>query len=150
MIANLISKKTILLIVIREIGLSCQSCWSNKKNDKEKNNDDKVTLRSVLTAHENFFSCFFVFVVCRFCIVPVSNLLDMYSSIWQGVFSSKFLFATDPKPKFGWRVFRGPRSPKTIHVLGDPKRFTKTLQCCWGCLVDLAMPLGLSNFQKYI
>jgi hypothetical protein len=80
--------------------------------------------------------------------VPVSDLLDMYSLIWQGVFSSKFLFVTDPKPKFGWRVFGGPRSPKTFHVLGDPKRFTKTLQCCWGCL-DLAMPLGLSYFQIY-
>ncbi len=82
------------------------------------------------------------------CFVPVSNLLDMYSSIWWGVFSSKFLFVTDPKPKFGWRVFGGPRSPKKFHVLGDPKIFTKTLQCCWGCL-DLAMPLGLSNFQIY-
>ncbi len=80
--------------------------------------------------------------------VPVSDLLDMNSSIRQGVFSSKFLFVTDPKPKFGWKVFGGPRSPKTFHVLGDPKRFTKTLQCCWGCL-DLAMPLGLSNFQIY-
>jgi hypothetical protein len=32
--------------------------------------------------------------------------------------------------------------------LGAPKIFTKTLQCCWGCL-ELAMPLGLSNFQIY-
>jgi hypothetical protein len=32
---------------------------------------------------------------------------------------SKFLFVTDPKPKFGWRVFGGPRSPKTFEVLGD-------------------------------
>jgi hypothetical protein len=72
----------------------------------------------------------------------------MYSSIWRGVFLSKFLFVTDPKPKFGWRVFGGPRSSKTFHVLGAPKIFTKTLQCCWGCL-DLAMPLGLSNFQIY-
>jgi hypothetical protein len=55
---------------------------------------------------------------------------------------------TDPKPSFGWRVFGGPRSPKTFHVLGDTKRFTKTLQCCWGCL-DLAMPLGLSHCQIY-
>jgi hypothetical protein len=53
--------------------------------------------------------------------VPVSNLLDMYCSIWRGVFSSKFLFVTDPKPKFGWRAFGGPRSPKTFEVLGDPK-----------------------------
>jgi hypothetical protein len=29
--------------------------------------------------------------------VPVSNLLDIYSSIWQGEFSSKFLFMTDTK-----------------------------------------------------
>ncbi len=81
--------------------------------------------------------------------VPVSDLLDIYCSIWRGVFSLKFLFVTDPKPKFGWRVFGGPRSPKTFHVLGAPKIFTKTLQCCWGCLV-LAMPLGLSNFQIYL
>jgi hypothetical protein len=80
--------------------------------------------------------------------VPVSNLLDMYCSIWQGVFSLKFLFMTDPKPKFGWRVFGGPRSPKTFEVLGDPKVIYETLQCCWGCL-NLAMPLGLSNFQIY-
>jgi hypothetical protein len=63
---------------------------------------------------------FFVF----FCLsyvgfVPVSDLLDMFSLIWQGVFLSKVLFMTDPKPKFGWRVFEGPRSPKTFHVLGD-------------------------------
>ncbi len=59
--------------------------------------------------------------------VLVSNLLDIYCSIWRGVFLSKFLFVTDPKPKFGLRVFGGPRSPKTFHVLGDPKTFMKTL-----------------------
>jgi hypothetical protein len=94
----------------------------------------------VLIAYKNFFSCFLSSSYVGF--VPVSNLLGIYSSIWECVFSSKFLFVTDPKPKFGWRVYRGPRSPKTFYVLGDPKRFTKILQCCWGCL-DLAMPLGI-------
>ncbi len=103
---------------------------------------------SMLTAYtKTFLLCFFVFVVVGF--VPVSDLLDIYCSTWWGVFSSKFLFVTDPKPKFGLRVFGGPRSPKTFHVLGAPKIFTKTLQCCWGCL-DLAMPLGSSNFQIYL
>jgi hypothetical protein len=104
------------------------------------------SLRLVLTAYKNFFRVFLCSSYVGF--VPVSNLLDMHSSIWRGVFSSKFLFVTGPKPKFGWRVFGGPRSPKTFHVLGDPKKITKTLQCCWGCL-DLPMPLGLSNFQIY-
>ncbi len=51
------------------------------------------------------------------------------------MFSSKILFATDPKPKFGWRVFEGPRSPKTFEVLGDPKVIYK----------NFAMLLGLSK-----
>ncbi len=34
---------------------------------------------------------------------------------------SKILFVTDLKLKFVWRVFGGPRSPKTFKVLGDPK-----------------------------
>jgi hypothetical protein len=42
---------------------------------------------------------------------------------------------TDPKPKFGWRVFRGPRSPKTFAVLGDPKVIYE----------NFAMLLGLSK-----
>ncbi len=67
--------------------------------------------------------------------VPVSNLLDIYSSIQRGVFSSKFLFVTDPKPKFGWRVFGGQRSPKTFEVLGDPEVIYE----------NFAMPLGLSR-----
>jgi hypothetical protein len=53
--------------------------------------------------------------------------------VWPGEFLSKFLFLTDPKPKFVWRVFGGPRFPKTIHVLGDPKVIYKIF----------AMPLGL-------
>ncbi len=72
--------------------------------------------------------------------VPVSNLLDMYCSIWQGVFSTKFLFVTDPNPKFGWRVFGGPRSPKTFHVMGDPKVIYK----------NIAMLLGLSKLGNAI
>ncbi len=67
--------------------------------------------------------------------VPVSNLLDMYCSIWRGVFSSKFLFVTDPKPKFGWRVFGDPKSPKTFEALGHPKVIYK----------NFAMLLGLSK-----
>jgi hypothetical protein len=59
----------------------------------------------------------------------------MYCSIWQGVLLLKFLFMTDPKPKFGWRVFRGPRSPKTFEVLRDPKVIYK----------NFAMLLGLSK-----
>jgi hypothetical protein len=51
------------------------------------------------------------------------------------VFSSKFLFVTDPKPKFGWRVFGGPRSSKTLKVLGDSK----------GIYKNFAMLLGLSK-----
>jgi hypothetical protein len=42
---------------------------------------------------------------------------------------------TDPKPKFGWRVFGGPKSPKTFKVLRDPKVIYK----------NFAMPLGLSK-----
>jgi hypothetical protein len=42
---------------------------------------------------------------------------------------------TDPKPKFGWRVYGGPRSPKTFKVLGDPKVIYK----------NFAMLLGLSK-----
>ncbi len=103
-------------------------------------------LRSVLTAYEKKNRVFLCSSYVGF--VPVSDLLDKYYLIWRGVFLSMFLFVTDPKPKFGWRVFEGPRSPKTFHVLGDPKRLTKKLQCFWGCL-DLAMPLGLSNFQIY-
>ncbi len=41
----------------------------------------------------------------------------------------------DPKTKFGWRVFGGPRSPKTFEVLGDPKVNYK----------NFAMLLGLSK-----
>jgi hypothetical protein len=41
---------------------------------------------------------------------------------------------TDPKPKFGWRVFKGPRSPKSFEVLGDPKIYE-----------NFAMLLGLSK-----
>jgi hypothetical protein len=67
--------------------------------------------------------------------VRVSYLLDMYCSLRQGEFLSKFLFMTDPKPKFGWRVFGGPRSPKTFKVLGDPKVIYE----------KFAMPLGLSK-----
>ncbi len=52
-------------------------------------------LRSVFTAYENFFRVFLCSSYVGF--VPVSNLLDMYSLIWQGVFSSKFLFVTDTK-----------------------------------------------------
>ncbi len=64
--------------------------------------------RLVLTAYENFFRVFLCSLYVGF--VPVSNLLDIHCSIWGGVFLSKFLFVTDPKPKFGWRVFGGPRS----------------------------------------
>jgi hypothetical protein len=119
----------------------------NPRKGRKKGKAVRIDLRLVLTAYKNFFHAFLCSLYVGF--VPVSNLLDMYSLIWRGVFLSKFLFVTDPKPKFDWRVFGGLRSPKTFHVLGDPKRFTKTLQCCWGCL-DLAMPLGLSNFQIYV
>ncbi len=34
---------------------------------------------------------------------------------------SKFLFVTDTKPKFGWRVFVGLRSHKSFKVLVNPK-----------------------------
>ncbi len=48
MIANLISIKTILLIVIGEIGWMILSILLvNPKNDKEKTNDDKVTLSAI-------------------------------------------------------------------------------------------------------
>jgi hypothetical protein len=42
---------------------------------------------------------------------------------------------TDTKPKFGWRVFVGLRSPKTFKVLGDPKVIYE----------NFALPLGLSK-----
>jgi hypothetical protein len=45
------------------------------------------------------------------------------------------MFVTDPKPKFGWRVFGGLRSLKTFEVLGDPKVIYK----------NFAMLLGLSK-----
>jgi hypothetical protein len=96
---------------------------------------------------QKLFLCFFVFVVCRFCTSKRSFgyvFLDLARCVFIEVFVHDW-----PKPKFGWRVFGGPRSPKTFHVLGDSKRFTKTLQCCGGCL-DLAMPLGLSNFQIFL
>ena len=47
----------------------------------------------------------------------------------------KCLFVTDTKPKFGWRLFLGPRSPKTFEVLGDPKVIYE----------NVAMLLGLSK-----
>ncbi len=92
-----------------------------------------MALSSIFTAYENFFSCFLCSLYVGF--VPVSNLLDVYCPVWQGVFSSKFLFMTDPKPKFGWRVFGGPRSPKMFEVLGDPKVIYQ----------NFAMLLGLSK-----
>jgi hypothetical protein len=50
---------------------------------------------------------------------------------------------TDTKPKFGWRVFVGPRSSKTFKVLGDPKAIYKNFQ-----LIALAETLlGLSILQ---
>ncbi len=90
-------------------------------------------LSLILTAYKNFFPVFSCSSYEGF--VPVSDLLDMHCSIWRGVFSSKFLFVTDPKPKFGWRVFVGSRSPKTFEVLGDPKVIYE----------NFAMLLGLSK-----
>jgi hypothetical protein len=87
----------------------------------------------MLTAYENIFLCLVFLLYVGF--VPVSILLDIYCSIWQGEFSSKFLVVTDPKPKFGQRVFGGPRSPKTFKVLGYLKVIYK----------NFAMPLGLSK-----
>ncbi len=87
-----------------------------------------------LTASENFFSCIFVFVLCRFCTSKQSFgyvLLDLARCVFVVV----FVFLTDPKPKFGWRVFGGPRSPKTFEVLGDPKVIYE----------NFAMLLGLSK-----
>jgi hypothetical protein len=75
----------------------------------------KINVREVGT--KTFFPVFSCSSYVGF--VPVSNLLDMYCLIWRCVFLSKFLFVTDPKPKFGWRVFGGDRSPKTFEVLGD-------------------------------
>jgi hypothetical protein len=38
--------------------------------------------------------------------------------------------------------------PKHLKFWEIQKWFSKTLKCCWGCL-NLAMPLGLSNFEIY-
>jgi hypothetical protein len=72
----------------------------------------RLTLRLILTVNKNFFCVFSCSSYVGF--VPVSNLLDINWSIWWGEFLSKFLLVTDPKPSFGWRVFGGPRSPKTF------------------------------------
>jgi hypothetical protein len=69
-------------------------------------------LKPILPAYENFF-CSFVFVVCRFC---TSKQSFGYFFLWFAKvnFFLKFLFVTDTKPKFGWRVFVGPRSVAPI------------------------------------
>ncbi len=108
-----------------------------------------LSLRSILTAYQNFLSCFFVFVVCRICtskrsfgyVLPV--LLDLARCVFVEVFVCDW-----PKTKIWLESFWRPQISQNIHVLGDPKTFTKTLQCCWSCL-ELAMPLGLSKFQIY-
>jgi hypothetical protein len=51
----------------------------------------------------------------------VSSLLAIFVSVWQSEFSPMFLFVTDTKPNFSWRVFVGPRSTKKNHVLVNPK-----------------------------
>jgi hypothetical protein len=84
----------------------------NPRKGRKKGKAVRIDLRPILTSYKNFFVCFSFSSYVGF--VPVSNLLDIYCYIWQGEFWSKFLFVTDTKPKFGWRVFVGPRSPKTF------------------------------------
>jgi hypothetical protein len=65
------------------------------------------TLSLILTAYKNPFFVFFSFSL-YVGFVPVSNLLDIYCSIWQGVFSSKFLFMTEARSviNFLWYCLR--------------------------------------------
>jgi hypothetical protein len=50
---------------------------------------------------------------------------------------------TDPKPKFGWRVFVGLRSPKTFKVLEDPKVIYENFHF----IAPIEILLGLSILQ---
>jgi hypothetical protein len=113
-------------------------------------------LRLVLIVNENFFSCFFVFVVCRFCTSKQSFgylLIDLARWVFVKVFVrdwpktkfwlESFLEAPDlPKPFKFWEL------PKLFKFWELPKLLPKHLQCYRGCL-DFAMPLGLSNCQIY-
>jgi hypothetical protein len=90
-------------------------------------------VRLVLTTYENFFHVFLCLLHVGF--VPVSNLLDMYSSIWQGVLLSKFLFVTDPKPKIWLESFWRPQISQNISCFGRSKKIYE----------NIAMLLGLSR-----
>jgi hypothetical protein len=61
----------------------------NPRKGRKKGKAVRINLRSVLTAYENFFLCFFVFVVCRFCTSKQSFgyvFLDLARCVFVEVF----------------------------------------------------------------
>jgi hypothetical protein len=92
----------------------------------------------MLPAHKNLVWSFSIYLYVGF--IPVGNLLDIFVSVWQNEFLLMFLFVTDTKLKFGWRVFAGPSFTKTFYVLLNPKVFDKNfhfiafITIFWGCL----------------
>jgi hypothetical protein len=69
--------------------------------------------------------------------------LDIFVSDWQGEFLPTFLFLTEKKNKFGWKVFVGPRSSKTFEILVNPKVTYKNFHY----IALTAILLGLSILQ---
>ena len=57
--------------------------------------------------------------------VPVSDLLDISSSIWGGVFSLKFLFVTEPNQNLVGEFLEAPDLPKHEVFLELPKYLPK-------------------------
>ncbi len=101
---------------------------------------------SVVKVLQKPFSCFFVFLVCRFCTSKQSFgyvLLNLARCVFVEVF-----FALTQNQNLVGELSEAPDLPKHLKCWENQKWLTETLQSCWGCL-NLAMPLGLSNFQIY-
>ncbi len=90
-------------------------------------------LRLVLTAYPNFFLCFFVFVVCRFCTSKWSFgyvFLNLARCVFVNVFVRDW-----PKTKIWLESFRRPQISQNISCFGSSQNIYQ----------NIAMLLGLSR-----
>ncbi len=91
------------------------------------------SIRLVLTAYQNFFWCFFVFVVCRFCTSKGSFgyvFLDLARCVFVKVFVRDW-----PKTKIWLESFRMPQISQNISCFGRSQNIYQ----------NIAMLLGLSR-----